>query len=99
MFTTRSSGRILREKMYPLQEVDAEEGGGRLIHGGRLIRTLRYYSNRALSQYAAVSSQNETIIASLGSYCFFCCLRQYKTKLAWCCLAIMCTSVNRSIAH
>ena len=29
------------KKTYPLQEVDAEEGGGRLLHGGRLIRTLR----------------------------------------------------------
>ncbi len=28
--------------MYPLQEVDAEEKGGCLIHGGRLIRTLQY---------------------------------------------------------
>ena len=27
----------------PLQEVDAEEGDGCLIHGGRLTRTLRYY--------------------------------------------------------
>ena len=28
--------------MYPLQEVDAKEGGGRLVHGGRLIRSLQY---------------------------------------------------------
>ena len=39
-FPTRSSGRILREETYPLQEVDTEEGCGRLIHGGRLIHTL-----------------------------------------------------------
>ena len=38
-FATRSGGRILHAQTYPLQEVDAEEGDGRLIRGGRLIRT------------------------------------------------------------
>ena len=41
-FATRSGGRILHAQTYPLQEVDAEEGDGRLIRGGRLIRTIRY---------------------------------------------------------
>ena len=35
-FATRSGGRILHAQTYPWQEVDAEEGDG------RLIRTLRY---------------------------------------------------------
>ena len=35
-FATRSGGRILHAQTYPLQEVDAEEGDG------RLIRTIRY---------------------------------------------------------
>ena len=35
-FATRPGGRILHAQTYPLQEVDAEEGDG------RLIRTIRY---------------------------------------------------------
>ena len=41
-FATHLGGLILRELTYPLQEVDAEDGGGRLLRGGRFIRTLRY---------------------------------------------------------
>ena len=41
-FATRSGGRILHAQTYPLLEVDAEEGDGRLIRGGCLIRTTRY---------------------------------------------------------
>ena len=41
-FAMCSGGRIRHAQTYPLQEVDAEEGCGRLIRGGRLIRTLRY---------------------------------------------------------
>ena len=45
-FATRSGGRILHAQTYPLQEIDAEEGDGRLIRGGRLIRTIRYRIDR-----------------------------------------------------
>ena len=37
----RVGGYYVNIVTYPLQEVDAEEGGGRLIHGEHLIRTLR----------------------------------------------------------
>ena len=41
-FAMRSGGRILHAQTYPLQEVDAEEGDGCLICGGRLIRTIQH---------------------------------------------------------
>ena len=34
----------MNKRSYPLQEVDAEEGGGRSLHGGRLIHSPRYES-------------------------------------------------------
>ena len=51
-FATRSGGRILHAQTYPLQEVDAEEGDG------RLIRTVRYHQYHCWS-YQKLSQKNK----------------------------------------
>ncbi len=53
-----------RNKMirHPLQELRGEEGGGLIIHGGHIIRTLRYcVKNYTLNQcYFPCTSVNKT---------------------------------------
>ena len=49
-FVTRSGGRILHAQTYPLQEVDAEEGDGRLIRTIRYIRVGRYNQGGVILQ-------------------------------------------------
>ena len=54
----RVHGRILHAQTYPLQGVDGEEGDGRLIRGGRLIRTLRYTLSSNLGGLSSALREN-----------------------------------------